>query len=262
MTACYKNHPSVVSRLLTREDVDPNWRSEEGDSLMMTCCARSYNSIIQLLVSRPDLDINYTGQRWDTSQVTRAAMYECHKCVLYRDLSPLMLACIEGNATGVSTILARHDVNVNIIGKDGVTAISLACLQGNMEIVQMLLACREVNINKMTVDGVTPFTVSIFKVNEEKAPVSCENHREMSLTPSPPLQGHTGITSLLLDRPELVLGHDLSSVTAADLAEAGEAAWRHTIDAIDPLHVAAAKGQVEVVKRLIRCDNVFESLYF
>ena len=79
----------------------------------------------------------------------------------------------------------------------------------------------------------------------------------MSLTPSPPLQGHTGITSLLLDRPELVLGHDLSSVTAADLAEAGEAAWRHTIDAIDPLHVAAAKGQVEVVKRLIRCDNLF-----
>ena len=176
-----------------------------------------------------------------------------------------MLACIEGNATGVSTILARHDVNVNIIGKDGVTAISLACLQGNMEIVQMLLACREVNINKMTVDGVTPFTVSIFKVNEEQAPIGafseyCEiNHREMSLTPLPPLQGHTGITSLLLDRPELVLGHDLSSVTAADLAEAGEAAWRHTIDAIDPLHVAAAKGQVEVVKRLIRCDNL--SLY-
>ena len=174
-----------------------------------------------------------------------------------------MLACIEGNATGVSTILARHDVNVNIIGKDGVTAISLACLQGNMEIVQMLLACREVNINKMTVDGVTPFTVSIFKVNEEQAPMRafseyCEiNHREMSLTPLPPLQGHTGITSLLLDRPELVLGHDLSSVTAADLAEAGEAAWRHTIDAIDPLHVAAAKGQVEVVKRLIRYDSLF-----
>ena len=254
VTACYKNHPSVVSRLLTREDVDPNWRSEEGDSLMMTCCARSYNSIIQLLVSRPDLDINYTGQRCDTSHL----MYECLTSVLSRDLSPLMLACIEGNATGVSTILARHDVNVNIIGKDGVTAISLACLQGNMEIVQMLLACREVNINKMTVDGVTPFTVSIFKVNWEKALVGafseyCESHREMSLTPLPPLQGHTGITSLLLDRPELVLGHDLSSVTAADLAEAGEAAWRHTIDAIDPLHVAAAKGQVEVVKRLIRC---------
>ena len=173
-----------------------------------------------------------------------------------------MLACIEGNATGVSTILARHDVNVNIIGKDGVTAISLACLQGNMEIVQMLLACREVNINKMTVDGVTPFTVSIFKVNEEQEPIEafseyCENnYREMSSTPSPPLQGHTGITSLLLDRPELVLGHDLSSVTAADLAEAGEAAWRHTIDAIDPLHVAAAKGQVEVVKRLIRYDSL------
>ena len=198
MTACYKNHPSVVSRLLTRADVDPNWRSEEGDSLMMTCCARSYNSIIQLLVSRPDLDINYTGQRWDTSLDTCLDVRVSHKSVLYRDLSPLMLACIEGNATGVSTILARHDVNVNIIGKDGVTAISLACLQGNMEIVQMLLACREVNINKMTVDGVTPFTVSIFKVNEEQAPMRafseyCEiNHREMSLTPSTPTPGPHG----------------------------------------------------------------------
>ena len=79
VTACYKNHPSVVSRLLTREDVDPNWRSEEGDSLMMTCCARSYNSIIQLLVSRPDLDINYTGQRCDTSHL----MYECLTSVCY-----------------------------------------------------------------------------------------------------------------------------------------------------------------------------------
>ena len=139
--------------------------------------------------------------------------------MLYRDLSPLMLACIEGNATGVSTILARHDVNVNIIGKDGVTAISLACLQGNMEIVQMLLACREVNINKMTVDGVTPFTVSIFK-------------------------GHSQITSLLMERTELRLGHEVET-------RHGHIAGRD-IDAIDPLHVAAAKGQVQIVRKLIR----------
>merc|ERR1719348_1659765 len=47
----------------------------------------------------------------------------------------------------------------------------------------MLLACHDININKMTIDGVTPFTVSIFK-------------------------GHTPITTMLLDRPELVLGHN------------------------------------------------------
>ena len=98
-----------------------------------------------------------------------------------RHLSPLMLTCIEANREGVRAILSRQDVDVNIIGKDGVTAIGLACLQGDLEIVKMLLECPGVNINNMTVDGVTPFTVSIFK-------------------------GHLDITRLLLQRPELELG--------------------------------------------------------
>ena len=190
VTACYKNHPTIVSKLLARPDVDPNWISEEGDSLMMTCCARNYNDIVSLLLSRKDLNINYTGAR---------------------DLSPLMLTCIEGNRDGVRNILGRDDVDVNIIGKDGVTAVGLACLQGDLEIVKMLLDCRGVNINMMTVDGVTPFTVSIFK-------------------------GHLEITRLLLGRPELELGSNSGQ-------EERE---------IDPLHVAAAKGQLDIVIKLIR----------
>ena len=190
VTACYKNHPTIVSKLLARPDVDPNWISEEGDSLMMTCCARSYNNIIDLLLGRRDLNINYTGAR---------------------DLSPLMLTCIEGNREGVRSILGRDDVDVNIVGKDGVTAIGLACLQGDLEIVKMLLSCKGVNINMMTVDGVTPFTVSIFK-------------------------GHLEITRMLLERSDLELG-------AAKGQEERE---------IDPLHVAAAKGQRDIVIKLIQ----------
>ena len=141
-----------------------------------------------------------------------------------------MLACIEGNTQGVATILTRSDVDINIVGKDGVTAISLACLQGNMDIVKMLLNCKDVNINKMTVDGVTPFTVSIFK-------------------------GHTDITTMLLDRPELVLG-----VNNGDGGHVGDG-WGQTEEAgIDPLHVAAAKGQVSVVKKLIRFGVEFDRL--
>ena len=55
VAASYKNLPSVVAKLLSRLDVDPNWRSEEGDSLLMTFCASSYNNIIQQLVRIPDL---------------------------------------------------------------------------------------------------------------------------------------------------------------------------------------------------------------
>ena len=123
-----------------------------------------------------------------------------------------MLACIEGNRRVVECILEREDVEINTIGKDGVTALGLACLQGDLAIVEMLLARQEIDINTCTEDGVSPFTVSVLKSHEQ-------------------------ISRLFLNRPDLVLAPD-SEV----FLERG----------VDPLHVAAAKGQVDIVRRLIR----------
>merc|ERR1719318_2101828 len=36
ITACYKNHPLIVARLLARPDVNPNWTSEAGDRYQHT----------------------------------------------------------------------------------------------------------------------------------------------------------------------------------------------------------------------------------
>ena len=146
------------------------------------------------LIARPDLNVNFTGKR---------------------ELSPLMLACIEGNRRVVESILQREDVEVNIVGKDGVTALGLACLQGDMAIVEMLLGRPEIDINTSTEDGITPFTVSVLKSHEQ-------------------------ISRLFLARPDLVLASDNDV-----FLERG----------VDPLHVAAAKGQVDIVRRLIRFDN-------
>merc|ERR1711915_645620 len=126
--------------------------------------------------------------------------------------SLIMTCCARGYNEIIDVILKRNDVDINIIGKDGVTAIGLACLQGDLEIVKMLLKRPEININTQTVDGVTPFTVSIFKSHEE-------------------------ITKLLLKRPDLELKNDDEL-----FAKQG----------IDALHVAAAKGQVDIVRELIR----------
>ena len=92
------------------------------------------------------------------------------------------------------------------------TAIGLACLQGDLDIVKMLLERQEIDINCQTIDGVTPFTVSIFKSHEE-------------------------ITKILLKRPDLELKNDEELFLK---------------QGIDPLHVAAAKGQVDIVRELIR----------
>merc|ERR1719369_166918 len=133
-----------------------------------------------------------------------------------RDLSPLMLACIEGNREVARCILARSDVKINTVGKDGVTALGLACLKGDIAIVEMLLSRPDIQVNTVTADGVSPFTVSIFKSHEQ-------------------------ISRLLLTRPDLMLTTDDNL-----FLEKG----------IDPLHVAAAKGQLDIVRRLIRfgCD--------
>ena len=74
VTAAYRNHPALVASLLARPEADPNWVSEEGDSLLMTCCARGHSSVVRLLLARQDCDPNYAGGR---------------------DLTPLMLACME-----------------------------------------------------------------------------------------------------------------------------------------------------------------------
>ena len=76
-----------------------------------------------------------------------------------------MLACIEGNRRVVECILEREDVDINTIGKDGVTVLGLACLQGDLATVKMLLAKRDIDINTCTEDG--PFTVSVLKSHEQ-----------------------------------------------------------------------------------------------
>ena len=55
------------------------------------------------LLGRPDLNVNFTGKR---------------------ELSPIMLACIEGNRRVVECILEREDMDINTIGKDGVLPAS------------------------------------------------------------------------------------------------------------------------------------------
>jgi len=203
--------------------------SNSGYTCLITACYKNHPVIVARLLARPDVNPNWTSEEGDSLIMTCCARgYNEIISVLVeredldinftgnRDLSPLMLACIEGNKDVATIILKRDDVDINIIGKDGVTAIGLACLQGDLDIVKMLLQREEIDINTQTIDGVTPFTVSIFKSHEE-------------------------ITKILLKRPDLELKND------EDL---------FLKQGIDPLHVAAAKGQVDIVRELVRfgCD--------
>merc|ERR1719186_343436 len=128
----------------------------------------------------------------------------------------LMIACWHGFSEVTAEILRREDCNVNLGGNSVAAALGLACMQGELDIVKMLLEKKEIDINTQTVNGVTPFTLSLVRSHDE-------------------------ISKILLNRPDLKLNYE-------DIAlEKG---------IVHPLHVAAANGQVEIVKKLIRfgCD--------
>ena len=41
----YPPKVGIAQLLLARDDVEPNWVSDEGDSLVMTCCVRGYTEV-------------------------------------------------------------------------------------------------------------------------------------------------------------------------------------------------------------------------
>jgi ankyrin repeat protein len=128
--------------LLERRDVDVDWSSKDGDSLLMMCCVRGFTNIVAELLTRADLNVNFIGKR---------------------ELSPLMLACIEGHTEIARMLLDRSDVDVNHKGKDGCTALGLAAMKGDTQIVELILKRKDVDVNLRNDDGMSPFTVSVIK---------------------------------------------------------------------------------------------------
>ena len=106
------------------------------------------------------------------------------------NLSPLMQACCEGNASSVKTLLSSY-LDVNKKNSDGNTAIWFACYSNCIDIIHML-ASHGADINHQNNDGATPL---IYAASTGKSDVvACL----LSLGANKDLQTADGFTALEL----------------------------------------------------------------
>jgi cytohesin len=75
--------------------------------------------------------------------------------VIDGDHTPLMWACLKGNAAIVQILLANKSCNPDYVFENGWTAMHIAAQRGDAEIVGLLVA-RGANVNAVTGFGTTP----------------------------------------------------------------------------------------------------------
>jgi ankyrin repeat protein len=128
--ACQKRHVSIVEQLLTRDDVDPNAIGFKGTTTpLTTVCFLCYTEIIHLLLARYGIDVNL------------------HNNVDKN--TPLMLAVQGGMSMEgvVKSLLARDDVDPNIVNSNGEHVLMYAVICQRRDIVKSLLDRSNVDPN-------------------------------------------------------------------------------------------------------------------
>ncbi|KAJ8364865.1 hypothetical protein SKAU_G00136960 [Synaphobranchus kaupii] len=156
---------------------------------------------------------------------------------------------------------------VNSSNADGITALHQACIDGSMDVVVFLLA-HGAHVNQADSEGWTPLHVAASCGNLEITDfllqqgaclcmVNCDGDVPLDIAEDEATE------SLLLEHT-LRLGLDLDAVKREEqerimrdartwLAEGLPSDLRHPKTGATPLHVAAAKGYVEVIKLLCQC---------
>ena len=92
-----------------------------------------------LLQTNPDFDINYQD-----------------------GYGLLHLVCKYGHTNLLNYLLSRADIDVNLKGKRGDTALRIACLYDRHSCMRRLLKDNRVNINQANDEGLTPIRAAIF----------------------------------------------------------------------------------------------------
>ncbi|KPP75992.1 hypothetical protein Z043_104712, partial [Scleropages formosus] len=156
---------------------------------------------------------------------------------------------------------------VNSANADGITALHQACIDGSMEVVVFLLS-QGANVNQADSEGWTPLHVAASCGNVEIADFLLQNGSNVCMVNCdgdvPVDIAEDEDTEALLREHMLRQGVDVAAVKREEEEQIMKDArtWsveglpsdlRHPKTGATPLHVAAAKGYIEVLKLLCHC---------
>lgn len=114
---------------------DPNYKNKAGNTALLNCILENYadsKEIVGKLVKRQDIDVNYQNKKskhWWTALHAACAIYAKNNEAIVR----LLLSC--------------ESIDVNLLTKDGLTALHLAAENGSLQIVKALIEHGEIDPN-------------------------------------------------------------------------------------------------------------------
>ena len=260
--AAASGHETVVSLLLTRDNVDPNCKNRFSQTPLSLAASNGHELVVRVLLAEDNVDPNLKSSFEETPLLLAAS--NGHKSIvsslLARDdvdpnlrnqfgRTPLLLAASNGHESIVSSLLARDDVDTNLKNDSGQTLL-FAAANGHKSIFSSLLARDDVDPNLRNQFGRTPLLSavlvdydSIVRLLLARDDVDPNLKDEDSQTPLllAVLMGHDSIVSLLLARDDVDPNlKDKNSQT--------------------PLLLAALMGRDSIVSLLLARDDVDPNL--
>ena len=180
--AAYLGHVRIVELLLQVDGINPNYM---GSSLhgyaaplllrinrvrsaeMADCtpliyaCMKGYVSIVRQLLARDDVDVNAIGSGWTpltaACEFCRVENLEIINLLLAQDgidinlgiqTKPLITAVGRELMEVVESLLARDDLDPNIVDHDGESALGYAVFRWHSDVVRLLLNRPDIDVNR------------------------------------------------------------------------------------------------------------------
>jgi ankyrin repeat protein len=173
LSACRQRHVSIVKQLLARDDVDVNVKVFSETPLLMTCDNEWRPSdelgeeIARLLLDKAGIDINIPNMNGDTPLMLAARHRKMVvKSLLARnDLDPNIINAdgdhalgywaYKGDITAVKLLLGHPNTDLNLLTGGGRSALMLACMAGKVDVVKFLLSREGIAINQQDILNAT-----------------------------------------------------------------------------------------------------------
>lgn len=159
-----------------------------------------------------------------------------------RGISPLMMASVQGHCQVVD-ILINHHASLDVTNIDGATALHFAVSYQHPTIVKLLVD-RGADPNKLSNIGKSPLHISASKGN-----LSLIQNLLSSKNIQINIKDANGSTPLML-----AAGSSLICVN--ELLKAGADPTIVNLKGYTPLHFACANGRLDVIERLLLCNDV------
>jgi len=255
--AAESGHDTIV-KLLIEQDVDINWKNDDGRTPLSLTAGKGHETIVKLLIERDNVEINSRDNDGRT---------------------PLSWAAAYGHETIVKLLIERDDVETDSKDRHGRTSLSLAAERGHETIVKLLIERDDIETDSKDDYGQTSLSLAaqyghetIVKLLIERDDVetdSKDRHGRTSLSLAAE-RGHETIVKLLIERDDVEInskGHNgWTSLSWAVvlrhkkivklLIEQDVDMNSKNVNGRTPLSLTAEYGHETIVKLLIERDDV------